>query len=150
MITSTHSLYHLWNCICPSQRSGSKSAATSQSSYCREWEFHVPPAPYRRQKKVVQRRTDDELRTSVYPSNLAPIATKLQQRAFQTICTFRFFDTENVFFAKISDFSFSVFALFSADFQGARFFLTSKSSCSRFFALDGQIFRSVQRSGLIL
>ena len=23
--------------------------------YCREWEFHVPPAPYRRQKKVATR-----------------------------------------------------------------------------------------------
>ena len=29
---------------------------------------------------------DDELRTSVYPSILAPIAAKLRQRAFQTIC----------------------------------------------------------------
>ena len=38
---------------------------------------------------------------------------------------------------------------FSADFRGARLFLTSKSSSSRFFALDGQIFRSVRRLGLI-
>ena len=41
------------------------------------------------------------------------------------------------------------FSLFSGDFRGARFFLTSKSSSSRFFALDGQIFRSVQRLELI-
>ena len=38
---------------------------------------------------------------------------------------------------------------FSADFRGARLFLTSKSSSSRFFALDVQIFRSVRRLGLI-
>ena len=41
------------------------------------------------------------------------------------------------------------FSLFSADFRGARLFLTSKSSSSRFFALDGQIFRSVRPLGLI-
>ena len=35
------------------------------------------------------------------------------------------------------------------DFGGARLFLMSKSSSSRFFALDGQIFRSVRRLGLI-
>ena len=35
------------------------------------------------------------------------------------------------------------------DFGGARLFLTSKSNSSRFFALDGQIFRSVRRLGLI-
>ena len=35
------------------------------------------------------------------------------------------------------------------DFGGARFFLTSKSSSSRFFALDGQPFRSVRRLELI-
>ena len=37
---------------------------------------------------------DDELRTSVYPSNLAPIGAKLRQHAFRTICNFRFFDAE--------------------------------------------------------
>ena len=103
-----------------------------------------PPAPYRRQKKVVPRRTDDELRTSVYPANLAPIAAKLRQRAFQTICNFRFFDAENFFSEKNSDF-FSRFSLFSVGFRGARLFLTSNSSSSRFFALDGQIFRSRPR-----
>ena len=35
---------------------------------------------------------DDELRTSVYPPNLAPIGAKLRQRAFRKICKFRFFD----------------------------------------------------------
>ena len=34
---------------------------------------------------------DGELRTTVYPSYFAPIAAKLRQRAFQTICKFRFF-----------------------------------------------------------
>ena len=94
------------------------------------------------------RRGGDELRTSVYPSNFAPIAAKLRQRAFQTICKFRFFDAENFFSEKISDFFFG-FSSFSVDFRGARLFLTSKSSSSRFFALDGQIFRSVRRLGLI-
>ena len=95
------------------------------------------------------RRGGDELRTSVYPSNFAPIATKLRQRAFQTICKFRFFDVEIVFSEKNSDFFFFGFSSFSVDFRGARLFLTSKSSSSRFFALDGQIFRSVRRLGLI-
>ena len=43
-------------------------------------------------------------------------------------------------FFTISEFSFSSFLI---DFGGARLFLTSNSSSSRFFALDGQIFRSV-------
>ena len=94
------------------------------------------------------RRGGDELRTSVYPSNFAPIATKLRQRAFQTICKFRFFDAEKNFSEKNSDFFFG-FSSFSVDFRGARLFLTSKSSSSRFFALDGQIFRSVRRLELI-
>ena len=37
---------------------------------------------------------DGELRTSVYPSNMAPIGAKLRQHAFRTICNFRFFDSE--------------------------------------------------------
>ena len=41
------------------------------------------------------------------------------------------------------------FSLFSIDFRGARVFLTSESSSSRFFALDGQIFRSVRPLELI-
>ena len=49
-------------------------------------------------------------------------------------------------FLAISEFSFSSFLI---DFGGARLFLTSKSSSSRFFALDGQIFRSVRRLELI-
>ena len=93
-----------------------------------------------------ERRTDGgngELRTSVYPSNFAPIAAKLRQRAFQTICKFRFFDAENFFSENFLDFFFG-FLSFSVDFRGARVFLTSESSSSRFFALDGQIFRSVR------
>ena len=35
-------------------------------------------------------------------------------------------------------------SLFSADFGGARLGLTSKSDSSRFFALDGQFFRSLR------
>ena len=49
-------------------------------------------------------------------------------------------------FFMISEPSFSSFLI---DFGGARLFLTSKSSSSRFFALDGQIFRSVRRLELI-
>ena len=86
---------------------------------------------------------DVELRTSVYPSNIAPIATKLRQRAFRTICNFRFFDFDIFFSEKLSDF-FSVFLYFQADFREARCFLTSKSSSSRNFASDGQISRSVR------
>ena len=41
------------------------------------------------------------------------------------------------------------FSSFSVDFRGARVFLTSESSSSRFFALDGQIFRSVRPLELI-
>ena len=41
------------------------------------------------------------------------------------------------------------FSLFSVDFRGARLFLTSESSSSRFFALDGQVFRSVRPLQLI-
>ena len=91
---------------------------------------------------------DGELRTAVDPSNLALIAAKLRQRAFQTICKFRFFDVEKFFSEKISDFFFG-FSSFSVDFRRARLFLMSKSSSSRFFALDGQIFRSVRSLELI-
>ena len=96
----------------------------------------------------LERVDGSKLRTSVYPSNFAPIAAKLRQRAFQTICKFRFFDAEKKFSEKNSEFFFG-FSSFSVDFRGARLFLTSKSSSSRFFALDGQIFRSVRRLGLI-
>ena len=48
------------------------------------------------------------LRTAVYPSNMARIAVKLWQNAFQTICNLSFFDAENFFldffFAKIFGF----------------------------------------------
>ena len=94
------------------------------------------------------RRGGHELRTSVYPSPSAPIATKLRQRAFQTICKFRFFDAEKKFSEKFFRFFFR-FSSFSVDFRGFRLFLTSESSSSRFFALDGQIFRSVRRLELI-
>ena len=57
------------------------------------------------------RRGGDELRTSVYPSNFAPIATKLRQRAFQMICKFRFFDAEK-FFSQKKIGSFSIFHRF--------------------------------------
>ena len=54
------------------------------------------------------RRGGDELRTHVYPSNLAPIAAKLRENAFQTICNFRFFDAGKKKRFFFSDF-FSVF-----------------------------------------
>ena len=38
-----------------------------------------------------------------------------------------------------------MFSLFSIDFGGARDFLTLKSDSSRYFASDGQIFRSIGR-----
>ena len=38
---------------------------------------------------------DDELRTAVYPSNMAWIGAKLRQHMFRTICNFSFFDAEN-------------------------------------------------------
>ena len=46
-------------------------------------------------------------------------------------------------------FLFFGFSSFSVDFRGARLFLTSKSSSSRFFALDDPIFRFVRRLELI-
>ena len=46
---------------------------------------------------------DDELRTSVYPSNLAPICAKLRQRAFRKMCNFRFLEAKRFFSAKSSD-----------------------------------------------
>ena len=55
---------------------------------------------------------------------------------------------KKLFSEKNSDFFFS-FSLFSADFRGARLFLMSKSNSLRFFALDGQVFRSERRLGLI-
>ena len=36
-----------------------------------------------------------ELRTTVYPSNMAPIGLKLGQNAFQTIPDISYFDVEN-------------------------------------------------------
>ena len=57
--------------------------------------------------------------------------------------------TPKFFFSENNSDFFSGFSSFSADFRGARLFLTSKSSSSRFFALDGQIFRSVRRLELI-
>ena len=37
-----------------------------------------------------------ELRTTVYPSNMAPIGLKLGQNAFQTIPDISFFDAQKV------------------------------------------------------
>ena len=70
------------------------------------------------------RRTDGgdgELRTSVYPSNLAPIGAKLRQRAFQTICKFRFFDADFLFSEKNSDLFFG-FHHFPLIFEELGFF----------------------------
>ena len=67
---------------------------------------------------------------------------------FRRFANFDFFDAVNVFFGKHFGF-FLGFSLFSADFRGARLFLTSKSNSSRFLALDGQIFRSARRLELI-
>ena len=50
-----------------------------------------------------------------------------------------------MFFRKRKLHSFFGFSLFSTDFGGARGFLMSKSDSSRYFASDGQIFRSVGR-----
>ena len=84
--------------------------------------------------------------------NLAPIGAKLRQRAFWNICKFRFFDAAKHFSEKNSDFFFRffiIFGRFSNHFRGARLFLTSKSNSSWFFALDGQIFRSVPWSSFL-
>ena len=75
---------------------------------------------------------------------MAPIGLKFRENAFRTICSFRNFDAEN-FFSKFFAGFFFGFSLFSTDFGGARDFLTSKSDSSRYFASDGQIFRSVGR-----
>ena len=62
-----------------------------------------------------------ELRTSVYPSNFAPIAAKIRQRAFQTICKFRFFDAKKNF-SQIFLYFFSVFRHFRSIFEELGFF----------------------------
>ena len=78
-------------------------------------------------------------------TNIAPIAAKLRQNAFQTICNFRFFDAENFF----SNFFFGFFGF------GHRFFVIF----DRFWRiwafldvkiklLDGFCFRFVILSGL--
>ena len=66
---------------------------------------------------------------------------------FRRFATFDFFSPK-FFFGKNFQIFFR-FSSFSVDFRGARVFLTSESSSSRFFALDGQIFRSVRPLGLI-
>ena len=70
---------------------------------------------------------------------------------FRRFANFDFLTSKSFFPKKFRIFFvfFPVFHCFLADFRGARLFLTSKSSSSRFFALDGQIFRSVRRLGLI-
>ena len=85
-----------------------------------------------------------ELRTSVYPSNFAPIPTKLRENAFRMICNFRFFDAEN-FFSKFCFRLFSlVFSRFSADFGGARFFFGRQNQVPRGILLQIHLlFRSV-------
>ena len=66
---------------------------------------------------------------------------------FRRFANFDFLTPKIFCSEKVSD-RFFGFSLFSADFRGARLFLTSASSSSRFVALDGQIFRSVRRWGL--
>ena len=68
------------------------------------------------------RRGGDELRTSVYPSNFAPIATKLRQRAFQTICKVRCFYAFFFLFWKTIRIFFSVFHYFRQIFEELGFF----------------------------
>ena len=67
---------------------------------------------------------------------------------FRRFATFDFL-TPKIFYLEKKLIFFFGFSLFSADFRGARLFLTSESSSSRFFALDGQIFRSVRPLELI-
>ena len=76
-------------------------------------------------------------------------ARNFRNARFRRFANFDFLTS--IFFFWIFCFVFFVFGFssFSVDFRGARLFLTSKSSSSRFFALDGQIFRSVRRLGLI-
>ena len=76
-------------------------------------------------------------------ANMAPIAAKLRQNAFQTICNFRFFDAGIFFSKKNSDFFFG-FLLFSLDFGGSGEFWTSKSRSWRHFAADGRVLRPVR------
>ena len=59
-------------------------------------------------------------------------------------------ETSKNFFLKNFSISESGFSQFLADFGGARLVLTSKSDSWRYFASDGQIFRSVGRLELIL
>ena len=85
---------------------------------------------------------DNELQTSVYLSNLAPtrVSKDLQLSIFRCPKTF----SEILLASEIT------FSSFSADLRGAGRVLTSKSDSSTFFALDGQIFSSVQHLKPIL
>ena len=61
-----------------------------------------------------------KLRTTIYPSNIAPIGAKLWENAFQAICNISFFDAEK----KIGAISFKKIGVKSKNmcFGGARIF----------------------------
>ena len=99
---------------------------------------YAPRVPPRR-RRTSNVRLPLELRSDRHETSATRVSDDLQISIFRR----RIF-----FFGKNFVFFFG-FSSFSVDFRGARLFLTSKSSSSRFFALDGQIFRSVRRLGLI-
>ena len=64
------------------------------NSHLTRWWVRGPPRIVYASRIPPRPHGDDELRTSVYPSNMAPIGVKLWENAFQTICNFRFFDAQ--------------------------------------------------------
>ena len=97
--------------------------------------IYAPRVPPRR-RRTSNVRLPLELRSDRRETSATRVSDDLQISIFRRrIFCFRIF--------------FFVFSSFSVDFRGARLFLTLTSSSSRFFALDGQIFRSVRRLELI-
>ena len=116
--------------------------------------FYAPRAPPRRRSRKFSRKFSRKIVKKSYFANFSDARGHRELRAVQISasndpwrCQKRQkHQTKKSDFFMISEFGFSSFLI---AFGGARFFLTSISSSSRFFALDGQIFRSVRCLELI-
>ncbi len=84
-----------------------------------------------------------ELRTAVYPSNMARITTKLCQNAFQMIPNVSFFDAKKICFSNFFDQKFR-FSPRRRGFGRPTDKRTSKSACGSNFALEPPFLRSVR------
>ena len=94
----------------------------------------------RRRRRTSNVRLPLELRSDRRETSATRVSDDLQISIFRR---------RKMFFGKKIGFFVFGFSLFSVDFRGARLSLTSNSNSSTFFALDGQIFRSVRPLELI-